>query len=154
MSQIAKAQSLTRQLKERLSYRFPTLTISEGTDSQGATLLISDGSASPGEQTMAIRVLGEEQQFKDSIGNAQRTYSPMRIQVIEEESTLAGVSLLTNANKSKFDFELARTGSKQERYLNANGTAPDLTQFASDGSVSTSTLTATISDLLHSQSGQ
>lgn len=155
MSIIAKSQSLSRQLKDNLAKRLPTYTISESLDSQGARLLISaDSSPAAGEQVVAIRIKGQDTQFSNVIGQAQTVYTPMVAQVIEEASASAGVALLTHANQCMIDWELARLGIKQERYLNANTTAVALSQYAADGSVTGSSLVATISDLYWPLSGQ
>lgn len=156
MSIIAKSQSLARKLKDSLQKRLPsTYVISESLDSQGARLLISaDATPATGEQVVAIRIKGQDQQFSDVIGSAQRTYSPMVAQVIQEAGAVAGTALLTHVNQSILDWELASMGCKQQRYLNDNGTVPALSQFAAAGSVSTSTLSAEISDLYWPLSGQ
>lgn len=156
MSIIAKSQSLIKPLKDSLTKRLPsTYVLTESLDSQGARLLISaDATPAAGEQVMAIRIRGQDQQFQDVIGNAQRTYSPMVVQVIEEESTISGVSLMSLSNRIKIDWELARLGCKQERYMNANTAVPAMSQFASDGTVSSSTLNQGISDLYWPLSGQ
>jgi len=156
MSIIAKSQSLIRPLKDNLTKRLPsTYVLTDSLDSQGARLLISaDATPATGEQVVAIRIRGQDQQFQDVIGNAQRTYSPMVAQVIEEASSISGVSLITLANRIKIDWELARLGCKQERYLNTNGTVPALSQFAADGSVSSSNFNQEISDLYWPLSGQ
>ena len=157
MSIIAKSQSLMRVLKNNLQQRLPsTYVFTESQDSQGAMLLISaDSTPAAGEQVVAIRAKGQDQQFSDVIGNAQRTYSPMVFQVIEEASTVSGVSLITLLNRIKIDMELARPGVKQVRYLNTNGTVPALSQFQADGSVSGSNFNQEISpDLYWPLSGQ
>lgn len=157
MSKIAKSQSLIRILKDNLAKRLPsTYVISESLDSQGDRLLISaDSTPAAGEQVVAIRIKAQDTQFLNSIGSAQDVYTPMIAQVIEEASTIAGVSLITLANRSQIDLELARLSIKQERYLNANTTVPALSQFQSDGSVSGSTLAASVSpDLYWPLSGQ
>lgn len=157
MSVIAKSQSLMRKLKDRLQRRLPsTYVFTESMDSQGAILLISaDSSPATGEQVCALRIRGESTQFSDIVGNAQKVYSPSLIQVIEEAGAVAGTSILSLSNKSKIDAEVNRLSVKQERYLNANGTVPAVSQFAADGSVSSSTLNCEISpDLNWPQSGQ
>jgi len=157
MSIIAKSQNLMRVLQDHLTLRLgSSYFFTTSQDSQGAQLLISQHSpAVAGEQNIAIRAIGQDQQFSDVIGNPQRTYSPMKFQVIEEASTISGVSLLTLLNRVKIDMELARPGVKQERYLNANGTVPALSQFQTDGSVSGSTLNQSIApDLYWPLSGQ
>ena len=157
MSIIAKSQSLMRVLQNNLQLRLPsTYTFTATQDTAGAQLMISQSSTpTAGEQNVAIRAIGQDQQFTDVIGNAQRTYSPMKFQVIEETSSVANVSLLTLANRVAIDMELARPGVRQERYLNANGTVPALSEFHTDGTVATATLVATIApDLYWPLSGQ
>lgn len=154
---IAKSQSLVRNLQDQLTKRLPSLNISASLDSQGARLYISSDASVPaaGDQTVLIRIKGENTQFTDVLGLAQNVFSPMLAQVIEESSTISGVSLITLANRLVIDMELAKQGIKQERYMNANGTAPALSQFAADGTVSGSTLIlAFAADQYWPQSGQ
>lgn len=157
MSIIAKSQSLMRALKDNLQKRLPsTYVFSDSLDSQGARLLISaDSTPAAGEQVIAIRIKGQDTQFNNVIQQAQTVYTPMICQVIEEASTIAGVSLITLANRAQIDCEINRLSVKQERYLNANGTVPAVSQFAADGSVTGSTLAASVSpDLYWPLSGQ
>jgi len=157
MSTIAKSQSLMRALKDHLQKRLPsTYVFTESMDAQGARLLISsDATPATGEQVMAIRIKPQDTQFKDVLGLAQTVYSPMIVQVIEEASAVATVSLLTLANRVQMDAEINRMGVKQERYMNANGTVPSASQFAADGSVTSSSLIASVSpDLYWPLSGQ
>lgn len=157
MSIIAKSQSLMRALKDNLQKRLPsTYVFSESLDSQGARLLISaDATPAAGEQVVAIRIKSQDTQFNNVIQQAQQVYTPMICQVIEEASATAGVSLITLANRSQIDLEINRMGVKQERYLNANGTVPAMSQYAADGSVTGSTLAASVSpDLYWPLSGQ
>lgn len=155
---IAKAQSLIRILKDNLSKRLPSsYSLVEQIDPAGLgdQLLISQHSpAVAGEQNLAIRILGQDTQFTDVIGNPQSLYSPEKAQVIEEASTIANVSLLTLANASYINWEISRMGVKQERYLNSNGTVPALSQFASTGLVTGSNFVETVSDLYWPLSGQ
>jgi hypothetical protein len=79
----------------------------------------------------------------------------MRLQVIEEASSISGVPLLSLLNAVQIEVELARLGVQEERYLNANGTAPTASQFASDSTVSGSNLIIILSpDLSWPLSGQ
>src|SRR5258708_2321753 len=101
MSIIAKSQSLIMALESNLKLRLGVAPaaggfyFTESQDTQGAMLLISQHSpAVAGEQNVAIRCKGQDQQFSDVIGLPQRTYTPMKFQVIEESSTISGVSLL------------------------------------------------------------
>lgn len=156
MSTIKKAQSISSMLKDLLSKRLPTLQISEELDAAGAKLLISDGSAATGESTIAIRIKAESTPFTNSIGAAQTVYAPMVIQVIEEATAAdADVSVVKAAIKAHVDMELAKAAVKQERYLNASGTVPALSQMQASGAVSGSTLKATVAhDVYWPISGQ
>lgn len=157
MSSIAKSQAIMRDLKERLQKKMPaSYQFSESMDAQGARLLISaDATPAAGEQVIAVRILPEKTAHQDILGSAQKVYAPLRAQVIEEASTISGVSLITLANRLQVDLELARMGLKQERYLNANTAVPAVSQFAADGSVSSSTLIASLPfDMYWPLSGQ
>ncbi len=157
MSTIAKSQAIMRELKERLQKKMPsTYVFSESADATGSILLISaDSTPAAGEQVIALRILAEKTAFTDILGSAQKVYAPLRAQVIEEASTIANVSLITLANRLQVDLELARMAVKQERYLNANTAVPAVSQFASDGSVSTSTKVASLAaDMYWPLSGQ
>lgn len=157
MSTIAKSQAIMRELKERLQKKMPsTYVFSESQDANGSRLLISaDATPAAGEQVIAIRIEADQTAFKDVLGSAQRVYAPLRAQVIEEASTISGVSLITLANRLQVDLEMARMGLKQERYMNANATVPAVSQFQADGSVSGSTLIASLPyDMYWPLSGQ
>lgn len=158
MSTIAKSQSLMRALRDNLQKRLPsTYVFSESLDAQGSRLLISaDATPATTEQVCAIRIKPQDQQFNNVIGQSQLTYTPMIAQVIEEATAAsATVSLLTLANKSQIDQELMRMSVKQERYINAAGTVPAVSQYAADGTVTGSTLATTVSpDLYWPLSGQ
>lgn len=157
MSAISKSQAIMRELKERLAIKMPSsYVLTESADANGSILLISaDATPAAGEQVIAIRILGEQTAFKDVLGSAQKVYAPLRAQVIEESSTISGVSLITLANRLHVDLELARMAVKQERYMNANTAVPAVSQFASDGSVSSSTKIASLAaDMYWPLSGQ
>lgn len=157
MSTIAKSQAIMRDLQDRLQKKMPsTYVFSASFDTNGARLLISqDSTPSAGEQVVAIRIEGESTAHKDVLGNPQKVYAPLKAQVIEEASTIAGVSLITLANRLNIDLELARMGVKQERYMNANATVPAVTQFQADGTVSGSSLIASLPfDMYWPLSGQ
>lgn len=156
MSAQAKSLAIMRDLKDRLQKKMAGYVFSESQDAQGSRLLISaDATPAAGEQVIAIRILPEQTAHKDVLGSAQRVYAPLRAQVIEEASTIAGVSLITLANRLQVDLELARMGLKQERYLNANTTVPAVSQFQADGSVSGSSLIASLPfDMYWPLSGQ
>lgn len=156
MSALAKIQMLMLNLKERLQKRLPAgYVFQESADDKGLRLLISqDATPAAGEQVIAIRILAVASAHKDIVGQ-EKVFGPLKAQVIEEASTVSGVSLITLANRAHVDMELARLGIIQERYLNANGTVPAVSQFANDGTVSTSSLAAVIvPDLYYPLSGQ
>jgi hypothetical protein len=157
MSATSKAQAIMRDLKERLQRKLPsTYVLNQSEDASGSILLISaDATPAAGEQVVAIRIEAEKTAFTDVLGLAQKVYAPLRAQVIEESSTIAGVSLITLANRLQIDLEIARTGLKQERYMNANATVPAISQFSADGSVASSTLIASVPfDMYWPLSGQ
>lgn len=132
----AKQLSLIRQLSDSLKKREPSATV---TEDQDKVLFVK------GSEKCAIKCKAHDTQFKNSVGMPQEVFSPMVMQVIEEESTVTGISTLHVATKAHIEIELARIGSKQERFLNANGAAPALSQFQADNSVSGSTKVAEIS---------
>lgn len=128
------------QLKERLQKRLPSYVFSESFDDKGPRLLISqDATPAAGEQVIAIRFLGEDAGIDDII-DVKRSFGPIKAQVIEEESTISGVSLITLKNRLAIDLELCRLGVLQERYMTANGTVPAVSMFQNDGTVSIAAL--------------
>jgi hypothetical protein len=152
-----KQAAIMRDLYDRLTKKLPTTYFfTQAMDQQGSQLLISQSSTpTAGQQNVAIRIESDVTAFLDVIGNPQKVYAPLKAQVIEESSTITGVSLLTLLNRLKIDLELARMGIKQERWLNANGTVPALSQFVSDGTISGSTLVASLPfDMYWPLSGQ
>ncbi|MEM4360410.1 MAG: hypothetical protein QXT45_07780 [Candidatus Bilamarchaeaceae archaeon] len=150
MSVAKKAQMMMLDLKERLQKRLPsTYVFAESSDAQGPRLLISqDATPAAGEQVIAIRLLGVDVEVRNIFDN-KKMFGPIKAQVIEEASTVSGVSLITLANRIHVDLELARLGLLQERYMTANGTAPDVSMFQADGSVSTASLIASVSPDLY-----
>ena len=143
---IAKSQSLIRNLIDQLSHRFPSYTLVEQNNAYGDMLLVSQ-SATPtaGQANWAIRMIGQDTPFTDVIGLPQSVYTPFIAQVIEESSATSGVALIPLALASVFEIELAKLGVKQERYLSANGTVPALSMFdANDNGVTGATLEATV----------
>jgi hypothetical protein len=142
INNIPKALSLISELQQNLELRLGSSFYYAMSQDQNGAILVVSQSATPvaGQQNIAIRCEGVPTQFSDSLGNPQSLYSPMRFQVIEESSTISGVSLLTLLNRVQIDIELARAGVLQERYLNANGTPPTASQFDPNSNVDGSTL--------------
>ena len=143
---IAKSQSLIRSLIDQISHRLPSYTLQEQNNNFGDMLMISQ-SATPtaGQSNWAIRIVGQDTPFTDVIGLQQSTYTPFVAQVIEESSTIAGVSLIPLAVRVFVEMELAKLGIKQQRFLSANATVPALSMFdASDANVTGATLEVTL----------
>lgn len=123
--QIAKQINLVRDLAERLSLRLPGYSLVQSTDSSGAILSVSQHSpAVAGENNMIIRLVPFDSPNLDVIGNAQAVYSPSKAQCVEEASSVAGQSVLDLGTKAKIDWEIARMGCYEERYLRANAAVP------------------------------
>lgn len=161
MSAIAKSQAIIRALKDNLAKRLPsTYVLAESMDDAGARLSIQqDASWATTEQKAVIRVVAQDTQFKDVIGNAQKVYSPMKAQLIAEGVGSSPVnSQLSMANQAAIMSELFRALGKVELYLTDEATDPALSLFASDGSVTTSATCALVakidSDLKWPLSGQ
>lgn len=149
MAQLAKAQSLIRDLKERLQIRFPSYVLDESMDSEGAILLIQkDSSWATTENAAAIRIKPEGTVMKDSIGQSQAVFSPHVAQIVEEESATANIAVNTLPFKAALECEIARLGLRQERYLSAAGTKPVVAEIVF------SNLKAVVSDLYHPLSQQ
>lgn len=161
MSAIAKSQSIIRALKDNLQKRLPsTYVLSESLDAAGARLSIQqDASWATTEEKVVIRIVGEQSQFNDVIGNAQASFGPMKAQVIAEGDAASPTkSQLSLATEAAVMAELFRALGKVELYLTDVTVDPALSLFASDGSVTTSATCALIasvaSDLRWPQSGQ
>ena len=147
MSNLAKCQSLAMKLKSNLALRTASKawTISEDSDAKGALLIMADNTA---DIKVVIRIKTLENAHKDILGQ-QASYSPSIIQVIEEgASSLSTVDLQV---KHGMDFEIARMGISQERYIHAN---PTQAMMAADGSVSSATAVGSITNLNWPLSGQ
>lgn len=147
MSNLAKCQSLAMKLKSNLDLRTASKswTISEASDAKGALLIMADSTA---DIKVVIRIKSLENAHKDILSQSA-SYSPSVIQIIEEGA--ASLSTMDLQVKHAMDFEIARMGLSQERYIHAN---PAQSMMAADGSVSSATAVGTISDLSWPLSGQ
>jgi hypothetical protein len=147
MSNLAKCQSLAMKLKSNLDLRVASKswTISEATDAKGALLIMSDSTP---DIKVVIRIKALENAHVDILSQ-HSSYSPSVIQIIEE----GALSLSTMDMQVKFalDFEVARMGLSQERYIHAN---PAQAMMAADGSVSSATAITNLSDINWPLSGQ
>lgn len=154
MSSVKKSESLVRNLKERLKLRLPsTYSILDSNDVKGFRLQVNDGSWATTEYAFALRVLGIESQFTDVIGNQQKAYAPSKCQLIIEAGAVGvGLSALKIA---ELISEISRMGLRIDLYQNTTTNQPLASQFAADGSVSSSTLQGSIDpDLKWPLSGQ
>jgi hypothetical protein len=161
MSALAKSQSLIRVLKDRLTKRMPAgYIVRESVDAAGARLEIQqDASWATTEQKAVIRIVAQDAQFNNSIGQAQAVYTPMIAQMISEgNSATPTQSLLSASNEARILCELFRLGIKVELYLTDVTVEPALALFLASGAVNTSATCALVdrieSDLQWPLSGQ
>lgn len=120
-----KAQSIARQLNEDLGLRLSTLGTATGTDTNGEpTILVGTGTA--GTQSAFIRVMEQASILTDSLGLAQRVYTPHVIQVVVESSSTAGETLASLANLTLLLGDTLKHGTRVEVYMSANGTGPSV----------------------------
>jgi hypothetical protein len=148
MSNLAKLNSLSAQLKSNVERRIKSLgySVSESSDSQGPILLIKDGSS---DIKVALRYKSMANAFKDVLGLDKSAYSPSVVQVIEEGSSTVSTVILKV--KLALDWELSRQGCKREEFTDAN---PAEAMFAADGSCTATNAMGEISDLNWPLSGQ
>lgn len=127
---IAKAQALVRELKERLELRLAGSarldTVREASDTEGfPALILSDGGVeTAGDPVIAIRIKQIDAVSKDVFNNAMNAYSPHVCEVAYE---LDG----TEAEPDRKDlalvmWEVARNGVKVQIKEIADGTAVTL----------------------------
>ncbi len=136
MASTAKANSLARQLKEDLALRLSALTVTQGYDAS-ANPQVTVGAGTAGTQSAYIRIVPEATIQVDGLGLTQRVYTPHIIQVVLETSTIAAVSLMTEANKFLLVGELLKHGTKVELYMSANTNAVDVADITSGNLIQT-----------------
>lgn len=151
MSNLAKLNSLSTQLKQKLEGRIKvsavsTYTVVESSDAQGPILLIKDGSL---DIKVVIRYKSMANAFTDVLGNTKSAYAPTICQIIEEGSATA--STVIAAIKLGLDWELARQGCKAERYAAAN---PTEAMMVADGTCTATYSHGDLADYNWPQSGQ
>jgi len=98
-----------------------------------------------------IRLAGTA--FNDVIGSAQSVFSPHVIQIVEESvdanvGPAATASVISIANKHILDFEIAKLGLRQERYVCAGAAQPSASE------ITEANLSSKLSDLSWPLSGQ
>jgi hypothetical protein len=130
---IAKADALIRELKERLELRFAGSaridTVREAKDSEGyPALFCSDGgNEAAGQPVIAIRIKQIDMVSKDVFGNDSKAYTP---HVCELAYELDGTEAEPNRKDIEIAmWELARNGVKLEVKEIADGTAVSFTSM-------------------------
>jgi hypothetical protein len=125
MPQLAdfKSQVIVRQLVDLLNLRVgSTLGVVQSTDTNGnPTILVGAGTA--GSQSAFIRIQPLASVGLDGFAQLQQSYGPHQAQTVLETSTIAGVSLVTEANKLLIIGTILGFGCHFELYLTANTVA-------------------------------
>lgn len=124
----AKSVELALSLSSSLARR--GFTVVNGFDTNGLPT-IALGAGTAGTQSAFIRVEAIPSIGTDSVGLTQRAFGPHVIQMVIETSSVANVSLVTEANKLPILGEVLGRGTRVELYLSANGTAPAVAGIAS-----------------------
>ena len=134
-----KALSLARVMVDNLTLRLGALStplfVAQSTDASGNPLLgigptateaagVLAGTGTAGHQDAVIKIVPWPSIGSDSLGNAQNSYSPHKIQIVTEASATSGVDVMTEVNKLSLLGEALRTGCTVELYQTANLTAP------------------------------
>lgn len=118
-----KANVITAELKDRLARRFTTVSDVQF-DTDGAPFLTcTQGTLAAGQQVALVKVIAEQPLGVDGLGLTPRAFSPHRMQVVLETSTIANVALMTEVNKLFLLGEVTHFGVKTEIYLRANASA-------------------------------
>lgn len=126
-----KANALAYELKDRLARRF-TLVSDVLFDTDGAPYLnVSQGTMAAGQQAAVVKVIAEQPLGVDGLGLTPRAFTPHRMQVVLETSTIANVALMTEVNKLYLLGEVTHFGTKTEVYMSANANAVDPTDITS-----------------------
>ena len=107
------AQSLSRDLKEKLEAYGFTVTASDGS-SGDPMLLIGTGATTT--QTALVRIVPEVSLESNSVGIAQTVYCPHKVQVALENNAGGAVGYLSIANFAKILPLLTAPGAKLEVY--------------------------------------
>ena len=127
----AKANVLAAELKDRLARRF-SLVSDVLFDTDGAPYLnVSQGTMAAGQQAAVVKVIAEQPLGVDGLGLTPRAFSPHRMQIVLETSTIANVALMTEVNKLFLLGEVTHFGTKTELYMSANTKSVDPTDITS-----------------------
>lgn len=129
MAQSYKSQAIAAELRDALAKRFATVS-SVLFDTDGSPYVVV-GAGGAGSQSALVKISAEQPLGVDGLGLTPRAFTPHVAQVVFETSTIAGVALLTEANKLAFLGEVEKYGTKIELYMSANGNAVDPTDITS-----------------------
>lgn len=128
-----KANALAYELQNRLARQFTTVS-AVAFDTDGAPYLtVTNGTLVAGQQAALVKVIAEQPLGVDGLGLTPRAFTPHRMQVVLETSSVANVALMTEANKLLLMGEVTHFGVKTELYLTANGTAVSTAGIAAAG---------------------
>lgn len=128
-----KAIATARQLKDNLGLRFPAVAVAESVDADGfPTIRVGTGIA--GAPGAFIRIKQEASINTDVIGHTQTVFTPHIIQLALEANYAGADDSIADVNSWSLLLPLVAEcilpGTKVEMWLEANGTAPSATTFA------------------------
>lgn len=124
MATTKMATVLQRNIAEELGFRLSSLALVQSVGSSGdPTILLGAGTA--GSQSAFIRIVPEDTIQTNSVGLTQTVYTPHKVQVVLETSTIANVALMLEANKIALFQSVLHPGAKVELYMSANANAVD-----------------------------
>ena len=115
----AKAQSLAAELLNALQVQ--GFTCSTSFDSDGLPLVRVGSNPAAGQQTALIKIAEIAVLGTDAVGLTPKVYANHVAQLVLETSSVANLSLVTEANELLILCTLAQRGLKTELYMSANG---------------------------------
>jgi hypothetical protein len=122
MISTAKAEALSRNLSERLNFRFKASGLScvASKDTNGfPCLLLADATPATGEKAIFMRFIQADMVSKDIFGNSTYAYTPHIFQFCTETG-----SALAREDIAVFMLEIGKIGILTEVYERANGAVP------------------------------
>lgn len=126
-----KANAIAYELKNRLEKRFSSVSNVLFDTDNAPYLNVSQGTMAAGQQAAVVKIIAEQPMGVDGLGLTPRAFTPHRIQVVLETSTIANVALMTEANKLLLLGEVTHFGTLVELYMSANTNAVDTTDITS-----------------------
>ena len=119
-----KSFSLSRELFDKISKRFPLHTCTEGVGAAGdPTIALTIGGA--GTANVFIRIVALDWHVGvDAIGHAATEYAQHEVQVATEKDGAAGLDLLTAQQTLNVFVEALKLGAKTKWFQAQNGSLP------------------------------